>query len=380
MKIVNVECDYLLVDVPIPVRETTTEYGVLLVTLEADNGLKGYGFAREHELHALAVRQLIVNDLTMFLKRFPDIPTPEFVWHEAAFDLPRSDYRIASGITARAASAVDQALWDLRGKALQEPVWRLLGGAQPEVEIYATFGLNIYNPEEETEAARRLKEQGFTSFKLQGSDADRGRDLSVDSGRVRRLRETVGDDARVILDGRNIYSLFQAIELTKMLEPYNMAFFDEPLYAKDPLGMRQLREACPGVPLAARGRGGNIWDNRDLMTSGVLGVMGVSVMDQGGITQSIKIAHAAEMFHLPVATGGGWHLQNAHLIAGVTNGWMTEYHALAAGVGDALFVDPVQPKSGKIKLSEKPGMGIELDRDAVKDARKRAEVAVAQKR
>src|SRR5262245_8528498 len=202
MKIANVECDYLLLDVPVPVRETTTEYGVLLVTLETDTGLKGYGFAREHELHSLAVRQLIVNDLTTFLKRLGDIHTPEFVWHEASFDLPRSDYRIASGITARAASAVDQALWDLRGKALGEPVYRLLGGTQPEVEIYATFGLNIYTPEEETEAARRLVKEGYKAFKLQGSEADRGRNLKVDSGRIKRLRETVGDDARIILDGR----------------------------------------------------------------------------------------------------------------------------------------------------------------------------------
>src|SRR5699024_9761884 len=144
----------------------------------------------EHDFHSLSVRHLILNDLATFLKRLGDFGTPEFVWHEASFDLPRSDYRIAAGILARAASAVDQALWDLRGKELGQPVYRLLGGTQPEVEIYATFGLNIYTPEEEIEAARRLRKEGYTTFKLQGADADRGRDLTVDSGRIRRLRET----------------------------------------------------------------------------------------------------------------------------------------------------------------------------------------------
>ena len=87
--------------------------------------------------------------------------------------MPWSDYRAPTGVVASAMGAVDQALWDLWGKALNEPVYRLLGGAQTEIEVYLTFGLSIYTPEEEAEAARRYREQGFRTFKLQGID-DRG--------------------------------------------------------------------------------------------------------------------------------------------------------------------------------------------------------------
>jgi L-alanine-DL-glutamate epimerase-like enolase superfamily enzyme len=375
MKIVNVDCDFLVVPVEIPVRGTTHDYGILMVTIETDTGIRGLGFAREHDFHSLSVRHLILNDIATFLKQIGDVIDPGFVWHEASYELPRSDYRVTSGIYSRAASAVDQALWDIRGKELNQPVYRLLGGSQPEVEVYATFGLNIYTQEEETEAAKRLVKQGFKNFKLQGAHADRGRAIDVDAKRVKHLRENVGDENRIILDGRNNYSLFAAMELAKKIEPYNMSFFDEPLYAKDPLALKQLKLAVPRLPLAARSRGGNLWDNRDLIISGAIDVIGENVLDQGGFTQSIKVAHMAEAFQLPVVTGGAWHLQNAHLIAAVTNGWMVEYHALAAGVSETIFADPVTPKNGKLRLSDKPGLGLTLNDAAVKEAKERARSA-----
>jgi L-alanine-DL-glutamate epimerase-like enolase superfamily enzyme len=253
-----------------------------------------------------------------------------------------------------------------------EPVYRLLGGAQPEIEFYATYGLHMYDAEEEIEAARRLLAQGFTAFKIQGSDASRGQDIKHDVGRVKRLRETVGDDVRIILDCRNLFSLYQAIKLAKALEPYDLAYLDEPLYARDPLSMKRFREACPFMPVAGRGRGGNLFDNRDLVVNGSIDVMGVNVLDQGGFTQAIKVAHLAEMFQIPLVTGGAWYLQNAHLIAAAPNGWMTEYHAMATAATETIFKDTIKPKNGKLRLSDKPGLGLTLDDDAVKDARDRA--------
>ena len=373
MKIVNVECDFLIVSFKIPVRETDKEYGLLVVTLETDTGLRGIGCARESEFHGLGVRQLVLNDIATFLKNSVDVLDPGYVWHEASYTL--SDHRVPTGAYARAASAIDQALWDIRGQSLGQPVYRLLGGSQPEIEIYATFGLNIYTQEEETEAAKRLLKEGFTAFKLQGAHADRGRNTKVDARRVKALRETVGDDCRIILDGRNNYPLYYAIELAKMIAPYNMAYFDEPMFAKDAWALKQLREAVPEVPLAVRSRGGNIYDMREVIAAGVIDVLGENVLDQGGFTQSIKVAHMAEMYQLPVCTGGAWHLQNAHLIAAVTNGWMLEYHALAALVSETIFENATKPKKGKFRLSDAPGLGLKLNEAAVREAKERARAA-----
>jgi len=371
MKLANVDCDFLVVRIPIPVRGTETDYGILMVTLETDTGIRGIGFAREHDLHAAGTRLLVLNDLRTFLEQMPEIDLPGRFWHDAAFEAQRGDYRAPSGITARAASAVDQALWDIRGQALGEPVYRLLGGAQDEIDVYATFGLNLFTPEEEAEAARQRKAEGFTAFKLQGAHADRGRDVSVDVDRVRVLREIVGPDARIILDGRNNYSLYQATELAKRIAEFNVAYFDEPLYAKDPPALLRLRQAAPTVPLAGRSRGGNIWDTRDLI--GALDVLGSNVLDHGGFTQSVKMANLAEVYQLPVVTGGAWHLQNAHFIAAITNGWMTEYHSMAAGICERLFKDPLKPVNGRIRMNDKPGLGLVLDEDVVRDAKKRGQ-------
>jgi len=373
MRVTRIECDFLVVPVPIPIRETLHDYGILFVTVETDNGLTGIGFAREHDYHALAERHLVLNDIASFVTSLDSV-VPGHVWHEASFDLQRSDYRGSSGIASRALSAVDQALWDVWGKHLGQPVYRLLGGAQDEIELYTTFGLNIYTQDEEEEAARQLLARGFSAFKLQGAHADRGRAVGVDIARVKRLREVLGDGPRIIIDGRNNYSLYQAIEVAKGIEPYGVAYFDEPLYARDALAMRRLKEAVPGLPLAARGRGGNIWDNRDLVVTGAVDVLGMQVLDQGGYTQSVKSAHLAETYQIPIVTGGAWHLQNAHLIAGVTNGWMTEYHAMAAAICERLFIDPLMPTGGRLVMNDRPGLGLEMDVDVVDEARERGRV------
>jgi L-rhamnonate dehydratase len=371
VKITRVTCDYLTLGLTIPVRETEREYGIVLVTIETEAGQRGVGLARHFDEHGLAVRQVVLNDLAPFLDRLGGAVTPGQLWHEAMFGLPGTFYRHPTGILNTAISAVDQALWDVRGQVLGEPVYKLLGGAQDEIEIYVTFGFNIYTPEEEAEAAKRAQAQGFRAFKLQGVD-DRGGNVSLAAARVRRLRAAVGEDAQIILDAHNNYSVYEAIELARLVRSYEVAYIDEPVHARDPAALRRLHDAATGVRFAGRSRAGSLIDNRDLVDSGGLDLLGQNVIDQGGYTQGVKAAALAEARQLPVVTGGAWHLQNAHLIAAVTNGWMTEYHLLAAALCDAIFIDPVQPAGGRLRMSQRPGLGLVLNEEAVAEAKKRA--------
>jgi len=375
MKIANVEAKYLLVSVKTPVTEQPKLRGALLVSVETDTGIRGIGIAREHDRYCRAVRGELEHTLIPFIIGMDPL-SPEYIWHEAAWDLSRGDYRIPSGAVSRAISAVDQALWDIRGQHYGQPVYRLLGGSHAqEVDVYTTFGLETYTPEEEAEAARRLLAQGHTAFKIVGAAENRGTSVDRDAARVKALRNIVGDGVKIMIDGGAELDLYHAKLLARQIEPFDVAFFDEPIHAKDPLALKELRRAYPRVPVAARGFGGSIRSNRDLIVQGAVDVVGSNVLDGGGYTHSIKIAHMAEMYQLPLVTGGGWHLQNVHLIAAVNNGWMTEFTVLTALVCETIFVDPIKPANGKLRLSEKPGLGLELNEDAVLEAVKRGRAA-----
>jgi L-alanine-DL-glutamate epimerase-like enolase superfamily enzyme len=128
--------------------------------------------------------------------------------------------------------------------------------------------------------------------------------------------------------------------------------------------MVELRR-CTSIPLAARAAGENQWDNRDLIASGAVDIMHANVLDGSGYTECVKVAHMAEMHHLPLGTGGGWYLQNAHLIAGVRNGLWTEFHTLREPIYEAIYVNPPIARDGYLPLPDKPGMGFEINEDAI---------------
>jgi L-alanine-DL-glutamate epimerase-like enolase superfamily enzyme len=373
MKISRIECDYLVLSLEIPVRGGFRDYGVLLVSVTTDEGIVGTGFARAYDFHGVSVAHTIREELAPFVME-RDFGAPGEMWHEAGFDMPFGDWRRPNGVVNSAIGTVDQALWDAWGQKLGEPVYRLLGGSQTEIPLYATFGLNIYTPEEEMEAARLVKAKGFTAFKLQGVD-DRGGKLDAAVGRIERLRETVGDDCEIILDAHGNYDLLEAGALLRALRPYRVAYVDEPLRSRDPFLYRKLREECPDVPVAARSRAGSFADGRDLILSGGLSVMGSNVMDQGGYTQTIKVAHLAEAHGLRMVTGGAFHLHNSHLIAAATNGWWSEYHTFAAALSETIFADVIRPHEGVLTMGDRPGLGLTPNPDAVAEAKARAAAA-----
>ena len=373
MKLGAVRCDYLNVEVTVPVRGTKTDFGALLVVLESTEGAYGIGLAREREDHAAATKALICNDIFPMLRDSDFGPTQ--LWSEFGVTFPsklRSEYRSSSGILNCALSAVDQALWDLWGHTLETPLFRLLGGTSPTIPIYSTFGLNIYTLDEEVEAARRNVDAGFRILKLQGSDRSGRFEIRRDIERIAAVREAVGPDIDLILDGRTNYELTEAVELAKRLLSYGVLYFDEPVLAHDPTALARFRERSGGMAVAARSRGGSIWDNRDLITSGSVDYLGTNVVDQGGFTQGLKVAHIAEAFQVPIVTGGAWHLQNAPLISAVPNGYMTEYHALAAAVSETIFANAAVPADGHIELAESPGLGLVLNDNAVAEGIDRA--------
>ena len=228
--------------------------------VHTDDGVRGIGICRDWE--RLAVEVLINRELGPFLIGRNPIET-ERIWNEAWWELGQN-YKMRTGVVGRAISAVDQALWDIKGNYFQQPVFHLLGGASvSSIEAYTTFGLNVLSREELVELARLLVSQGHDKLKIQAVATRRGQDIQEDATRVRLVREEVGEDVKIMLDANCKYNLVNALKLAKRIEPYDLTFFDDPVYIKDVRLMAELRRQTT-VPIAARAWGENLWDNREM--------------------------------------------------------------------------------------------------------------------
>lgn len=361
MKVSSVEATCLAVPIRFPVTDAPYTAGMLVVQVKTDDGLVGTGISRDRE--RFAARELINREIRGYLIGKPPLDI-EKIWSDAAWELG-TDYMARGGTIGRAIGAVDQALWDLKGQFLQQPIYRLLGGASPgSVGAYTTFGFNVFTNEELVEVARRMVQEGHGPLKYQVVAANRGQDISTDVERIGAVREAIGDEVQLIVDCNGKFDLTQAKEFLKQIEPFQIACVDHPVYIRDIRLMTELRRHT-SIPLAARSISENQWGNRDLILSGAVDILHANVLDGGGYTECVKVAHMAEMFHLPVSTGGGWYLQNAHLIGGVRNGWLTEYHLIRERIYEVIYENPPVAKNGRLPFTEKPGLGLDLKVDAI---------------
>src|SRR2546428_5999957 len=198
MKVVNVQARCLKIPIKFPFTETPRTEGMLVVQVETDEGIVGAGISRDAE--RFAVRELIHQEIRPFLLGKDPMET-EKIWNDACWEIGMS-YKVRTGVVARAIGAVDQALWDIKGTYLNQPIYRLLGGASPSsVGAYTTFGFNVYTLEELVALARQMVQQGHDKLKMQVVAADRGQDVSVDGARAKAVRQARGDPGMLMPEG-----------------------------------------------------------------------------------------------------------------------------------------------------------------------------------
>lgn len=187
MKIAGVQATCHNVPLSIPYIEEPFWNNANCVHVETDEGITGIGFTSRH--NRFAVRECILRDLGPFLAG-RDPLNIERIWQDV---FRRFDHRTIRGIMSHAMSALDIALWDIKGKALGQPVYRLLGGCSNRVPVYATFGLFRYSREELVAVAKERIAEGHDKLKMVVS-RDGGKNLLEDQARVETLREAVGED------------------------------------------------------------------------------------------------------------------------------------------------------------------------------------------
>ena len=272
-------------------------------------GLIGHGFTAITEEDVIAQ---IVNGVAGPAIIGDDPLAHEAIWEKLYWKtMPRGQ----TGYAAHALAAIDLALWDIKGKALGQPVWRLLGGARARVPVYATFGFGFFDREQLAAAAKLWVAQGFTRLKMTvGNEALRQRDsapcidvIREDAARVRAVREAVGPDIELFIDANCNLDLYHATQLAEMIKPYGIAFFEEPLTQNDVHQMAELRRTT-GMPLACGQNEGLLFRFRDLLLHRRSTILQPNVAISGGITQCLKIAGLAAAFNVPIDNGGAWPL------------------------------------------------------------------------
>ena len=207
------------IEVPLLKEKITTS--ILFAVVETDLGITGYGLTRGSQ--RFGMREFINRELAPFLKDKNPLET-ERVWNQL---YKQFNPRAQTGMWSSAVSAIDIALWDIKGKHYKEPVWRLLGGAQNPVQAYVTFGLKQYSKEQLVEVAKQLVAQGETRLKM--VVAVDPENPKLDAERVRAVRHAVGDEVELMIDANYLFSFNRALELCKLVEPVGITWFEEPV-------------------------------------------------------------------------------------------------------------------------------------------------------
>ena len=350
-------------------RKKTQIMAICLVEIETDDGHKGHGITA---ITDAAIAAAAVNSKAAGMLVGENPLDSERIWEKLYWLLtPRGQ----SGIGAHAIAAIDVAIWDLKGKILGQPVWRLLGGARSTVPVYATFGFDFFSKDELAAAAKDWVAKGMRDLKMtvgHNALAERGRErplndvIAEDARRVAAVREAVGPDVRLYLDANCSLDLFHATRLAQTVKEFGIAFFEEPITQNDARQMADLRRAA-GIPLACGQNEGTAFRFRELLAAEAVDVLQPNVVITGGFTQCAKIAALGQTYNTPIANGGAWIHYNMHLQAGMSNGSLCEYHHLAVVAYEQLCDDLVKPKDGWMELDERPGLGFDIKPEAIKE-------------
>lgn len=354
-KIVRIEA-HALANIPIqspPFRDRPNKEGALLLEIETSDGV--IGWSASGYTHPIAVA--LINDYI----------TPRILGEDPfrteripmLFDRHTYERPLGRALIS-ALSMIDIALWDIKGKTLGRPVHHLLGGARDRVPLYITHGAAydgapVYTAEELAAEAAHLTTLGVTHLKnTVGRQAVP--DPDDDYRRMKAMREAVGPDIKLSMDGNLRMSVDQAVRLCKLCEELDISILEEPIHYNDPKNLAYLRGQTSIAIAAAENER---FSARDLLTAGAVDIIQPNVNNDGGYTAGLRTAALARAFNIPLGHGNGNGPHNIALNAGVANGGIVEYHFHKWMAYNAIFEEVPQPENGYLNVSQRPGVGLE---------------------
>lgn len=348
-------------------RGPTYFFENLLVRVHGDEGAVGLG-----ETASLTV----VGDVDAVSRILREAMIPKILGMDS-FDMEAIVERLAPANSTDlwATAAIDLALWDLNGKALGLPAYRLLGGLyQREMPVDYTLGED--SPEGmATRALEMMEEGGFSAFcvKIGG-----GNELATDVARIRAVRDAVGKDVRIRADANGGFDANGAIKLMRAIEPYDLEFVEQPVPRGDFEGLKEVAAAVD-VPISVDEGLRHLSDAFALAETGAVKVFNIKVPKCGGLLLSKKIAAVAKSAGIATICGGATALEvirqaSRHFTASTALGSGKLAHEGPGPASQSLMGNvtrrvvtyaDVKRLQGHVEVTDEPGLGVEEDVESV---------------
>lgn len=335
-----------------------------IVRLETDTGTTGIGYTLGYdgsELIVDAVEKLLAPYLTG-----EDPFHTTRLWREMFEGTVQVGRK---GILLRAISIVDIALWDIKSKDAGQPLYKYLGANANEVPTYASGG--YYKPKNDIEQLREEMEmyvtRGHDSVKMKVGNVP----LREDAKRVSAAREAIGDERDLLLDATCAWTRKRdAIEACRSFAEYNPYFIEEPVMP-DSVSLMSEVNAALDYPVAAGELESTRYGFAELLREKAIDIIQADATIVGGVTEWLRVANTASTWDIPVAPHYNHNL-HAQLVAAVENGQWVEYfyRDIDIVVFDDVVEDPLVPNDdGTLELPERPGHGVTLDNERVREFR-----------
>lgn len=331
--------------------------GYTIVRITTDEGLVGVGVTY-HEVGGEAIRSLITKNMAPKLIGRDPLAT-EDIWHEF-FHYLRGVGR--KGLMFCALSAIDIALWDLKGKIFNTPLYRLLGGSKTRIPVYASGGWTSYTDDELVEEAQGMVSQGYSMIKFKVG-VEGGTNTRRDIKRVAKVRSAVGDDIKIMIDANNCWDAAAAIQFANNVREYDIAWLEEPVFADDIKGLARFRRGTD-IPLATGEHEYTKFGARDLLLNEAADIVQVDGARAGGYTEMLKIAAMCEAWNVKFAPHAMENM-HIHLFGALDNALYLERLLMFEEITAKVFPEATLPVDGFMDIPDLPGLGLEPDMDFV---------------
>ncbi|AZL58168.1 mandelate racemase/muconate lactonizing enzyme family protein [Tabrizicola piscis] len=372
------------VQIPIEeARQHVSDFGRLrtfdaaILRIETEDGIVGWGEGKNaagsagnyaalvHLLNHEFGPTLIGRDASQITAIWEDLYNGSRAKASAARGHPLPELA-RRGLTIAAISAIDIALWDIRGKALDQPIWALLGGKTADrLPAYASGGwadaagigaqLQSY-----------IDSGGFRAVKMRvGSMDDRPH---VSATRVRAARKALGPDVELMVDAHGTYTVAEAKRFAALVADCDLAWFEEPVSADDRAGLAEFR-ASTMIPVALGESECTRFDFAALVAGRAVDILQPDPAFCGGITEAMRIAALASSFNLRLAphlwAGAPCFFAGLHVLAAAPAGYIVEFSLGANPMIHDLSLAPVVVQDGTIAVPDGPGLGLDMDTEVI---------------